>query len=74
MSAAVVKAWLRPRLRRGWLAVDRWLMPDPSPALAHLWQAESRQLSGVQRRLARGLARRCRRHEQLRDLREVHER
>ena len=50
MSAAVVKAWLRPRLRRGWLAVDRWLMPDPSPALAHMWQAASRQRSGVQRR------------------------
>jgi hypothetical protein len=46
MNVEHVKDWLR---RRGWLAVDRWLMPDVGAELARL-DVESPRL---QRRLAR---------------------
>jgi hypothetical protein len=36
MSATDFKSWLRLRVRRGWLAVDRWLMPDVGAELAGL--------------------------------------
>ncbi|MBC8325539.1 MAG: hypothetical protein H8E27_07935 [Verrucomicrobia subdivision 3 bacterium] len=53
MSVESVKDWLRPRVRRGWLAVDRWLMPDVAAELAGLeWESP---------RLRRRLKKRARR-------------
>lgn len=53
--------------------MDRWLMPDPAPALAHLRRDESPQLPAVRRRLAKGVARRCDGRGKPMGIQEVHE-